>query len=74
LTFRLSASEYVPRLEAAIPDYEAAEKALDAARNADLQAGDRLASAEAGWDDLMDRTFGALTEKYGSEKAQRFFP
>lgn len=67
-------AEYLPRLEAVIATYEGAEKALESARNAELQAGDRLDSAEVSWSEQMEKTFGSLTEKYGREKAERFFP
>jgi len=66
--------DLVPRLQTAIDTYGASEKALVDARNAEGRARDQLENATADWRDRMDKTFGTLSSRVGSDEAEGFYP
>lgn len=64
----------VPELKKGIAAFKEAVEKVEAAQSASGRAKTRLDSAEEAWEDLMEKTYGALVSLYGRAKAERFFP
>lgn len=64
----------VPVIEQNVVAFTSAVKSVAAARTEKGLAVTRLESAVEQWDLLVEKTYGALVEKFGKKKAERFFP
>ena len=68
-------AEHIPVIVSGIAAFTAASKALDTARNQKLLLATQLDSAEDAWRILIERTYGALIERFGKGKrVEGFFP
>lgn len=66
--------EAVGQLDTLIPAFEAAEKAVTAARTALAVAGTQLDAAEDDLDRLLEKVYGTLIADLGKASAEAFFP
>ena len=57
-----------------VSGFTAASDKLAKARTDESLAGTRLDAAEDAWATLIEKTYGALVERFGRRKADRFFP
>jgi len=79
LTEHLPAADEVRKkagkgIDAGLKEFEAAMKAVDAARTAEALAATRLAKATDVWEKQMEKAFGALVAEVGRAAADQFFP
>ncbi len=66
--------EATPALEAGVAAFVEAEAAVAAARRAHAMARTAVESAQDSFDRVMERTYGALIERFGRKAAERYFP
>lgn len=64
----------LPLIAADRQEFAAAVRLLAEQSTATTLAGDKLSSATDSWERQLEKTFGALVEKYGKRRAERFFP
>jgi hypothetical protein len=66
--------EAVPKLQAGISAFADAEKRVAAARRAQALARTAVDAAAESFDRVLERTYGALIERYGRKAAETYFP
>jgi hypothetical protein len=66
--------EAVPKLQAGISAFADAEKRVASARRTQALARTALASAAESFDRVLERTYGALIERFGRKDAETYFP
>ncbi len=66
--------EAVPKLQAGIAAFVEAEKRVASARRAQALARTALDSAAESFDRVLERTYGALIERFGRKAAETYFP
>ncbi len=64
----------LPLIAADRRDFEAAVAAVATQRTRSTLAGDELVSATEAWERQIEKTYGALVERFGKRNAERFFP
>ena len=64
----------ISRLQTALNDYKEAASTLSSVRSSEAIARTTLETAQDDWAKLQDKVYGAVVDRFGRKKAERFFP